>query len=114
MEIRKGKLEKIEVQNGIGKNGNQYKLYKYTINGKVYSNFNDFGLKIGDDVVFRGQQEGAFWRLDGMKLDDGTEEKLPEQELPKAVNEVIVEDVLRLILAEVSEIVRLLKTKSNT
>ena len=80
METIKGTLEKIEQSSGISKSGKPYTRFVYVVDGKKYSSFTMFDRQIGDKVVLFGRQDGKYWNLEDLKLDDGTVEATAPQE----------------------------------
>ena len=101
METIKGKIQKKEDSEGVKKDGSSWRRAAFTINDKKYSTFDDNiikSFKVGDYIVMTGQQEGKYWNMKTMGINENGNE--PEG----VVTDQTITDLLRQILAELKEI----------
>ena len=73
MEIKKGTIRTVTESTGVGKNG-EWKRFAFEMtDGKKYSTFDK---KIGEvfgagmNVVMTGEQDGQYWKMADMKMDN--------------------------------------------
>jgi|15BtaG_2_1085339.scaffolds.fasta_scaffold01058_7 hypothetical protein len=89
MSVIIGTIEKKETTDG-NTNGNNWKRYAFTIDGKTYSTFDEHigsEFKEGDKVKMNGYQDGKYWNMKTMEIDDGT--AVTETEKPGVSNETL-------------------------
>lgn len=70
METIRGRIEGLAAQDGIGKNGQPFKRYVFTINGKKYSTFDEkigSDFHVGDFIEMDGEKKDLYWNMKTMK-----------------------------------------------
>jgi len=109
----KGKIEKIGSRQGKTQFGKSYTLYEIYINGKKYTFFNEQflnGLDVGDYVEVSLEKKGLYNEVQNIvKITKEEAEKAAENE-PKNKTAYEINELLKLILAELKELNQTTKT----
>ena len=104
LETKAGTIQKVSVDEGIGKDNKPYKRWVFVIEDKKYSTFDEnignAGFKAGDYVVMKGEQRGIYWNMSTMEKGELVEVDLDGN--LKGDSAII--DLLRQILAELKRL----------
>jgi len=106
-----GKIDKLNIDEGMGRNGKPYKRWIYEIQGKKYSTFDEGignNFKIGDFVEIGLKWDGKYQNMVSMKK---VESEASNQE--KQANSTDIEDLLRKIHSQLMTTNAELKTISH-